>query len=429
MTQTVPPAQTGPLVGRLLPILLAAGCLLGANGLAMTMIAVRARAEGVSDAGIGLLGSFYYAGMIAGVLLTPYLISRAGHIRVFAALASISAIAILAIGFAPAGWPWFLARFVSGATSCGTVMVLESWLNAIATNKSRGRILSVYRIVDLAAVMGGQFILPAFGAQGPDILMALAVLFCFALVPIALAREGNPEIPAARISNPLLLWRVSPVAMAGVFTIGLTNGAFRMVGPVYAESIGFGLETVAAFIALWVLAGAIFQYPAGWISDRIDRRWVLIALTVGAAGACLFISRAVSQTELFIGVFLFGGFALPLYSLSAAHANDHARADQFVDVAAGLMLAFGSGAVIGPFAASLLMGVFGPVAFFIYTATLHLVLVLFVLIRMKSRDAVPAENRRSFVWLLRTSPMISRLARGEKAEEKEDVKIKTRNRL
>jgi len=429
MPNAFPPAQSTSLAGRLPPLLVAAGCLLGANGLAMTMIAVRARSEGLPDASIGLLGSLYYAGMIAGVLFTPFLIARAGHNRVFAALASISAIAVLSIAFAPAGWPWMAARFVSGATSCGTAMVLESWLNSIASNASRGRILSVYRIVDLASVMGGQFILPAFGASGSDILMVLAMFFCFALVPIALAREGNPPAPPARIVNPLMLWRVSPVAMVGIFTIGLTNGAFRMVGPVYAETLGLGLETVAAFIALWVLAGAVFQYPAGWMSDRIDRRLVLIVFTVGAGLACLYISSSTSQSELFTGVFLFGGFALPLYSLSAAHANDHAGSDQFVDVAAGIMMAFGTGAVIGPFAASLLMAAFGPQAFFIYTASLHLALVLFIVARMSRREAVPASQRRRFVWLLRTSPMINRLARGEKAEETKAAKIKTKTGL
>ncbi|WP_305986897.1 MFS transporter [Roseibium sp. MMSF_3544] len=417
MTQIAQTAEGSPLAGRLTPMLIAAACLLAANGLAMTMIAVRANLEGLPDGMIGLLGSLYYAGLISGVILTPFLIARAGHIRVFAALASVSAIAVLAIAFAPAGWPWMVARFVSGAAFCGTAMVLESWLNSIATNTSRGRILSVYRIVDLGAVMGGQFMLPVLGATGPSILMFLAVLFCFAVVPISLAREGNPPAPPAKIVNPMMLWRVSPVAIVGIFTIGLTNGAFRMVGPIYAESIGLGLETVAAFIAIWVFAGAIFQYPAGWVSDRLDRRLVLIVFTIGAGIACLFIARSSSQAELFLGVFFFGGFALPLYSLSAAHGNDHAKPGQFLDVAAGIMLAFGCGAMIGPFVASLLMGVFGPAAFFVYTATLHLLLVLFVIFRMFSREAVPVSQRRRFVWLLRTSPMINKLAGGEKHDE------------
>ncbi|MBO6510245.1 MAG: MFS transporter, partial [Roseibium sp.] len=400
------------LAGRITPLLISAACLLGANGLSMTMISVRARAEGLPDVGIGLLGSLYFAGLIVGVLITPFLIARAGHIRVFAALAAISAIAVLAIAFAPAGWPWMLARFVSGAAFCGTAMVLESWLNSIASNASRGRILSVYRIVDLAAVMGGQFILPVFGASGPEILMVVAVLFSFALVPISLASERNPEVPRARLVNPLMLWRVSPVAIVGIFTIGLTNGAFRMVGPIYAETLGLGLETVAAFIAIWVLAGALFQYPAGWLSDRVDRRLILIAFTIAAGLSCLFIAQSAGDAELFLGVFLFGGFALPLYSLSAAHANDHAQPDQFVDIAAGLMLAFGTGAMIGPFVASVLMEAFGPAAFFIYTASLHLALVLFIIVRMSRRGAVPADKRRRFVSLLRTSPMMYRLASG-----------------
>ncbi len=403
---------------RISPLLVAAACLLGANGLLMTMISVRARAEGVSDATIGLLGSFYFAGMIFGVVMTPFLIARAGHIRVFSTLASISAIAVLSFAFAAPGLPWLLARFVGGAAFCGTAMVLESWLNSIASNASRGRILSVYRIVDLVAVSSGQFMLPAFGVLGTDILIVLAMLFCFALVPISLTRENNPPAPPARIFHPVMLWNISPVAMVAVFTIGLTNGAFRMVGPIYAETAGLGLESVAAFIAIWVLAGAIFQYPAGWLSDRLDRRVVLGVFTVGAGLACLFLSTSSSRFELFAGVFLFGGFALPLYSLCAAHANDHAEPGQFVDIVAGLTMAYGIGAMAGPFLASLLMEVFGPVAFFIYTATLHLSLVVFIAVRMLSRKAVPASRRHRFVWLLRTSPMIFRLAGSEKADDR-----------
>ena len=417
MTNPVAAAETRPLAGRLTPLLVAAACLLGANGVAVTMISVRAKSEGMSDAMVGLLGSFYFGGMILGVLLTPFLIARAGHIRVFSTLAAISAIAVLSIAFTPAGWGWMLVRLIGGAAFCGTTMVLESWLNSIATNSSRGRILSVYRIVDMTAVMGSQFLLPAFGALGPDILIVLAILFCLALVPISLTSERNPQAPPARLIDPLMLWRVSPVALVAALTIGLTNGAFRMVGPIYVEAIGLGIETVAAFVAIWVFAGAVFQYPAGWLSDRFDRRAVLGIFTVGAGLACLYVSGASNRLELFTGVFFFGGFALPLYSLCAAHANDHAEPGQFVDVVAGLTLAYGVGAMAGPFLASLVMEGFGPSAFFVYTATLHLSLVVFVLARILSRDAVPAGRRHRFVWLLRTSPMIFRLARGDRSDE------------
>jgi len=417
MTQPALAAATRPLAGRLTPLLVAAACLLGANGVAVTMISVRAKTEGLSDAMVGLLGSFYFGGLILGVLLTPFLIARAGHIRVFSTLAAISAIAVLAIAFTPAGWGWMLIRLVGGAAFCGTTMVLESWLNSIATNASRGRILSVYRIVDMTAVMGSQFLLPAFGPLGADILIVLAILYCLALVPISLTSERNPQAPPARLIDPLMLWRVSPVALVTALTIGLTNGAFRMVGPIYVEAVGLGLETVAAFIAIWVFAGAVFQFPAGWLSDRFDRRIVLSIFTVGAGLSCLFISESSGRFELFVGVFLFGGFALPLYSLCAAHANDHAEPGQFVDVVAGLTLAFGVGAMAGPFLASVVMAAYGAAAFFLYTASLHLLLVVFVFVRMLSREAVPAEQRHRFVWLLRTSPMIFRLARNDRPQD------------
>lgn len=417
MTQPAQAEITRPLAGRLTPLLVAAACLLGANGVAVTMISVRAKTEGLSDAMVGLLGSFYFGGMILGVLLTPFLIARAGHIRVFSTLAAISAIAVLAISFTPAGWGWMLIRLVGGAAFCGTTMVLESWLNSIASNASRGRILSVYRIVDMTAVMGSQFLLPAFGPLGPDILIVLAILFCLALVPISLTSERNPQAPPARLIDPLMLWRVSPVALVTALTIGLTNGAFRMVGPIYVDEVGLGLETVAAFIAIWVFAGAVFQFPAGWLSDRFDRRVVLSVFTVGAGLSCLFISGSSGRFELFAGVFLFGGFALPLYSLCAAHANDHAEPGQFVDVVAGLTLAYGVGAMAGPFLASVVMAGYGASAFFVYTASLHLLLVVFILARIFVREAVPADRRHRFVWLLRTSPMIFRLARNDRPED------------
>lgn len=396
---------------RVTPLVLAAALLLGANGLAMTVIAVRGRLEGLSDTWIGIFGSAYYAGMMVGVLLTPWLIKRVGHIRVFAAFASICAIAILALLLVPPGLEWVVARFVTGIAFCGTAMVVESWLNALASNADRGRVLSVYRIVDLAAVTGGQFLLPLYGAGGYEILVLIALLYCAGLVPVALAREGNPPVQATHRLNLIAIWRISPVAIVGCLTIGLTNGAFRSVGPLYAEGVGLGIESVAFFISLWVLAGAFFQYPLGWASDRVDRRFVLMVATAGAGLSCLLIAATASKALIFLGIFLFGGFALPLYSLSAAHANDHAGPGQYVELAAGLTLSFALGAVFGPFLASMVMDMFGPQAFFFYTAGLHFALVAFIAVRIVSRAAVPATRRKRFVWLLRNSPMIFRMAR------------------
>ena len=409
-------AEARPLMARLVPLLVAAALLLGANGLAMTVIAVRGRIEGLSDTAIGLLGSAYYAGFIVAVLLVPLLIRRVGHIRVFSALASMSAMSVLLLLVTEPGPAWIALRALSGMAFCGTAMVLESWLNALSSNAQRGRILSIYRIVDLGAVTGSQFLLPVYGAGGTEIFIVIALVFCAALIPVSLARENNPPPPARDRVNYLALWTISPVAAVGVLTLGLTNGAFRTVGPVYAQSVGLDAEGLALLISLWVLAGALFQYPLGWASDRTDRRHILVLSTVCAGLACLYLSGATAMTAIFIGGFLFGGFALPLYSLSAAHANDHARSGQFVELAAGLTMFFAVGAMIGPLIASIVMDRYGPGAFFVYTAILHLALVAFVLVRMSARGAVPLNRRKRFVWLLRTSPMIFRLAKSSRKQ-------------
>lgn len=406
----------GPLLTRLVPLLVAAALLLGANGLAMTVIAVRGRLFGLSDTAIGVLGSAYYAGFILGVVLTPLLIRRVGHIRVFSALAALSAIAILALAITPPGLAWAVSRLVSGIAFCGTAMVLESWLNALASNADRGRILSVYRIVDLGAITGGQFLLPLFGGGGPEIVVVIGLLFCAALIPVSLAREGNPPVSDATRVNYFSIWRISPVAAVGCLTIGLTNGAFRTVGPVYAEGVGLDADGLALLISLWVLAGAVFQFPLGWASDRTDRRYVLMLATAGAGLACLFLAGVSAPGAIFLGAFVFGGFALPLYSLSAAHANDHAGPGQYVELAAGLTMFFAFGAMVGPLLASAVMDRFGPSAFFVYTASLHLAFVGFLGVRLAARARVPAARRGRFVWLLRTSPAIFRLARGDRPE-------------
>ena len=249
-------------------------------------------------------------------------------------------------------------------------MTIESWLNALTQNENRARVFSVYRVVDLGAVTGGQFLLPIFGIAGFEIFVVTGMLFCLCLVPMCLSREGNPKPPEKISLNLNLLWKISPVAAAGCLIVGLTNSAFRTVGPIYAQELNLDIDQVALFISLWIIAGAIFQFPLGYASDRVDRRYVLITATLGAGFACLFLSGSTQAIYIFIGGFLFGGFALPLYSLSAAQAYDNAKTSQFVELAASLTLFFTLGATFGPFIASYIMDKLGPSWFFVYAGIL-----------------------------------------------------------
>jgi MFS family permease len=398
---------------RLVALLVSAGILLAGNGLLVTLVAVRANLEGFPEATIGLMGTSYFIGFFAGCLATAGLIRRAGHIRVFASLASLAAICALLLVLLVDPWIWIAIRVVMGFCFSGFAMVIESWLNEAAANRDRGRVLSLYRIVDLCAVTGAQFLLPAIGAMTFAVFAVTAIFFCFALIPISLSSSSSPTPPASAKLHPTMLWRLSPVAAIGCITIGLTNGAFRTVGPLYGQAVGLTVDQVALFMSLGIFAGALFQYPLGWLSDRLDRRVVLLLATGGAALASLFLSGFGSQgiEAIYAGAFFFGGFALPLYSLSAAHANDHANPGQFVELAAGLTLFYALGASIGPLVASLVIERFGAPAFFVYTCSLHAGFVVFVLYRMTRRAAVPRPRRKGFVGLLRTSPAFFRLSR------------------
>lgn len=401
----------------LAPVLLSAGILLAGNGLQVTLVAVRANIEGFPAALIGLLGTAYFIGFIGGCFLTAELIRRAGHIRVFGALVALAAVSTLAmvVWIDPAVWT--AARAIAGFCFAGLSMVLESWLNAKAQTADRGRILALYRMVDLFAVLGGQFLLPAFGARGFEVFAVVAMLFCLAIVPISLSRHENPAPPESRRLRLRHVWSISPVGCVGCVTIGLTNAAFRTIGPVYAQDVGLGIDQIAVFIGAAVLGGALLQYPLGVLSDRVDRRLVLLAATLGAAGAGLVLTLTSADVAVasFAGAFLFGAFAMPLYSLSVAHANDNAGPGDFVELAGGLMLCYGLGASVGPFAASLVIERFGAPSFFLYTTVIHGGFVLFVLYRMTRRGAVGRGLKRRFVGLLRTSPVMIRLARGERA--------------
>lgn len=403
---------------QLAPVLISSGILLAGNGLQGTLITIRADMEGFSPAIIGLIGATYYLGFMLGCRYAPPLITAVGHIRVYAAFAAIGAVGALTMALAVDEISWMAIRFIMGVVFAGLSMVTESWLNEQAGSKDRGRVLGLYRTVDLAAVTGGQFLLPIVGPQGPEIFAIVAIFFCLALVPVALSRSPSPKPPKAHDIKLMMIWGVSPLAAVGVLTIGLTNSAFRIIGPLYAGEVGFDVLQVAMFMSAGIMGGAIMPIPLGWLSDRFDRRWVMIGTTGGAAVAGMFLSVQTAQTPelIYAGSFLFGAFALPLYSLSIAHANDFAKQGDFIDVAAGLLFLFAIGAAIGPFAASLVMEWYGPGAVFTYTTVMHSCLLVFVLVRMMARPSVPLAKRKSFVAFMRTSPVIFGL--GKRARNK-----------
>ncbi|HFC04997.1 MAG TPA: MFS transporter [Rhizobiales bacterium] len=397
----------------LFPLLLAAGVLLAGNGLQGTLIALRSEAEGFGSGLIGLMGTGYFGGFLVSTLVSAKLVRAVGHIRAFSALAAIVAAVMLAFILWVNPYWWIALRFIAGFSFAGLFMVVESWLNDSTDNANRGKVLSIYRIIDLGFVTGGQLLLPLVGIEGFALFAITAMFLGLSLVPISLADRTNPKPPKVAKFDILLVWKISPIACLGCIIIGMTNSSFRMVGPIFASRMGLETASVAYFMSMGIIGGAVLQFPLGWMSDRFGRRKILVATTLGAtlAGVYLAFFAGTDQNLLLAGAFAFGAFSLPLYSLSAAHANDRANEGQYVLLASGLMFFFALGATVGPAIAAWAMTRFGTSAFFTYISVVHGSFVVATLWRMAVSASPARASRGKFAVLLRTSPALFKMAR------------------
>lgn len=396
----------------LIPILTAAGILLGGNGLQGTLIALRGAQEGFSAAAIGFMGTAYFAGFLIGCLVIVRMLRAVGHIRTFSALAAIAAAGTLLMALAIDVTMWTAVRFVSGFCFAGLFTVMESWLNSGVANADRARVLAFYRIIDLGAVTGSQFLIPVVGVDGFPIFAVMAIMITLSLVPVSLGDRSSPAPPEDVKLDLRRAWEISPVAAIGCIAVGVTNSAFRTLSPVYAQDIGMSVADVATFVSVSIVGGVLIQYPLGYASDRHDRRIVLLVTTGLAMAAALALGFLAGSDRLlnFALVFVFGSFAMPLFSLSAAHANDRAAKNEFVMLNAALMLFYSFGAIGGPFAAAAVMQRFGPHALFLFSALVYAIFIALILYRMRTRAPAPSAERGRFTALLRTSTIFARLA-------------------
>ena len=370
-------------------LLLAAAFLYTGNGLQFTLISVRADFEAFSATAIGAIVAGYYAGFIAGCRITPRFIHTVGHIRTFVALASVASASALAHAIFIDALAWAGLRAITGVCFAGMAMVLESWLNERASNENRGRILSVYRIVDLLALMTGNALLSAASPAGFELFAVTSILVSIALVPIALTRTNAPtQIEIARLDLPALV-RISPVGAAAAGMIGLANASFWSIAPLFVTRLGYPPTAVSTFMICVIAGAAAAQWPLGWISDKIDRRIVLSFSALTAACVAIAVSQYASHSTYYLFVLgaVLGAFMIPMFGLAIAHANDQAGPKNAVATNGGLLLLHGCGAIIGAFGGAQLLSLFGPSALFYYIASIYTALAIFTLIRIFAREA------------------------------------------
>lgn len=381
---------------------------LGAGGVG-PLDALSGLSLGFSREAVGLLGSAHFLGFFLGCWWAPRLMGAIGHSRTFATFAALGTIGVLAHMMVVSPLAWAGLRVAIGLCVAGTYTVIEAWLNGSVTNQTRGRTMGVYRVVDMGGSLAAQLVIAVLEPAVYLSYNLLALLLCAALLPITLSRVPPPETPRRLRLRPALGWERSPLAAAGVVVAGLTTGAFRMVGPVYGVEVGLRADQIAFFLAAFVLGGALGQYPAGWLADRYDRRWVLIALSVAAiAASSLTVALSTGGTgAVLLAAGAFGLATFPIYSVAAAHAHDFASQQERVELSAALLLFYAIGAIASPYVTSALISGYGPRAMFVFIAAAHVVLIVFGLLRMRARPTAP--ERTEYVYAPRTSFLVGRL--------------------
>jgi MFS family permease len=395
----------------IIALLMSAALIQLSNGLQGILLPVSANMGEFSVFSIGILSTSFFIGLIIGCLFCPWMVRRVGHIRSFTALAAIASISALLHSVYFNEIAWWTARMLTGICFAGMQMVLESWLNERATNNTRGKILSIYTLLNLGFIVAGQQLLNLADPRSFMLFVFASMFLSLAVIPVALTTSPSPA-PVRQVKLRIKwLYSISPAGVIGSLGVGLTNGAFWGLGALYAQQIGLTTPQITVFMSILVIGGALLQWPLGWISDRVDRRFIIIISCLASALSALFIASQLMSTVtwLFVLIGIFGAFALPIYALCLAHASDHTGASNTLGVSGGLLLIYSAGAMIGPVIASTLMELYGTKMLFFFTSFVHVMVAALIYWRVRISSPVINEEKDMFVAVLETLPVVNEL--------------------
>jgi len=379
-------------------LLLGMAFIMLGNGLQGSLLGVRAMIEGFSVSVTGLVMSGYFLGLVAGSIIVPKIIRRVGHVRTFGALASLASVSILVHLVLIDPWVWWVMRVCTGFAYAGLYIVTESWLNDAAENETRGQLLSLYMLITLGGMAGGQFMLNISSPEDITLFILISVLVSIAVIPILISAARTPAFESTESVSVMQLFRVSPLGVFGIFGSGMASGSIFGVGAVFATRAGFSIREVSFFMGCLILGAILLQFPIGWLSDKLGRRKIIVLTCfLGALVFFALSAAALRGGALYLLIALAGGLTLPLYSLCIAYTNDHLNASQMVAASGALVLANGLGASLGAPTTAFVMDFVGPEGFYQSIGFALTLICLFAVWRATRRQAIDLEQQGEFV--------------------------------
>ena len=375
--------------------------LMVAHGFQGNLLGVRSVIEEFNFIAIGSIMTGYFVGYFAGANKIPELVGKVGHIRVFAAFASMASLSILIHAIFVDPIIWTIGRFITGFSIVGIFIVMESWLNDRANNRTRGQLLSIYMFITLIGLSSGTLLLNFSSPEKYEPFILISLLLSFALVPILLTKRKAPKFKKIGYISVKNLYKTSPLGTVSMFCTGIIHSALFTISAVYASSMNFTIFEISLFLFLIAISGGIFQWPIGYYSDKTDRRIIIIICTFVSAFFCILLiiasgaslqnmylatSVGVNKIMFFSYIILYAGMAVPLFTLNLAYVNDYIPKEKFVSAGGGMQIIFGIGAMTGPMICSLLMYRYGSNGFFVHLLFFHLLIGAFGLYRITKRS-------------------------------------------
>ena len=387
-------------INQLLPLFLSCALCLMGNGLLFIIIPMSMRLDGQDTDAIGLVMSLYFVGMLLGSMYGKHLISRVGHIRIFAACASVATMCALLHSIWSIPLVWGLLRVLIGFTNATFFMTMETWLSESSTKENRATVLGSYQFVTYFGLALGQLMLNLAEPQDPILYIYVSMLFCLCMIPVLMSRSGGPRLNETEPMALSTLYKTSPPGVIGIMVSGICLGALYNMSSVYGADVGMSKGQIATFMSATMVGGFLLQFPIGKLADRFDRRTILVLTLLVACMSAMVLPIMAARGEMAITIacaIVLSGSLACVYPIALADAFDRLKPTEMVAASGKLILAYATGGVIGPYSASLVMKHLGAEALFGYLICASLALVGFVMYRMSIRSAVPEALQESFV--------------------------------